>query len=227
MRATLFSLGLLLAACQQTTQGPKPGGAPCDDPPHSGEGTYYAADGTGNCSFDKTSDLMVAALNDSDYAGSAACGACIRARGPDGSVTVRIVDRCPGCKPGDVDFSKSAFAKIAAISAGRVKIRWRYVPCSVSGPIRYHFKSGSNRWWTAVQVRDHRHRIARFEVRKGKSWVALPRRSYNYFLDDKGMGAGPYSFRVTDVHGQRLTDSSIPLKVGATVRGSGQFPRCD
>jgi expansin len=35
----------------------------CDavDGPYAGEATYYAANGSGNCSFDRSADLMVAA----------------------------------------------------------------------------------------------------------------------------------------------------------------------
>jgi expansin (peptidoglycan-binding protein) len=202
------------------------GGPTCDTTLHKGEGTYYAADGSGNCSFDKSSDLMVAAMNQIDYAGSAVCGACIQATGPNGTVTVKIVDRCPECKKGDVDFSKQAFAKIAAISAGRVAISWRFVPCAVSGPLRYHFKSGSNQWWSAVQVRDHRHAVATFEVQKGGAWVKVARLDYNFFVDASGMGKGPYIFRVTDVYGQKITDTGIAFNEGGVVSGKGQFPAC-
>jgi len=116
----------------------------------TGDGTFYDADGSGNCSFDPSpDDLMVAAMNQTDYAGSAACGACAAIDGPDGSVVVRIVDRCPECSPGDIDLSADAFARIAAPVAGRVAIRWRYVACAVVGPVRYRFKEGSNPFWTA------------------------------------------------------------------------------
>ena len=46
----------------------------------TGEGTYYNADGTGNCSFDPSpEDLMVAAMNHADYDNAALCGAFIEA----------------------------------------------------------------------------------------------------------------------------------------------------
>ncbi len=207
------------------------GGAPagsCTDPAsETGDGTYYAADGSGNCSFDPSpNDLMVAAMNDSDYAGSAVCGECVHVSGPSGEVTVRIVDRCPGCKHGDLDLSPSAFAQIADPKLGRVSISWTPVACDVQGPIRYRFKEGSNQWWTAVQVRNHRYAIAKFEYQKAGKWVAVPRESYNYFVEASGMGPGPYSFRVTDDKGHVLTDQNIPLKVAAEVTGVLQFPAC-
>lgn len=93
-----------------------------------GDGTYYGATGAGACSFDATpSDLDVAAMNAPQYAGSAVCGECVAITGPKGGVTVRIVDLCPECKSGDLDLSQEAFAKIADVSAGRVKITWRVV----------------------------------------------------------------------------------------------------
>jgi expansin (peptidoglycan-binding protein) len=201
---------------------------PCDPAAtHSGEGTYYDADGSGNCSFPATpDDLMVGAMNAVDYAGSAPCGACVRITGPDGSVDVRIVDQCPECPQGDIDLSPEAFAQIAAIEQGRVPIEWTYIPCPVDGPIVYHFKDGSNPWWTAVQIRNHRHAIASVEVREGESWVDVPRLDYNYFVDDSGMGEGPLSFRVTDVLGNVIEDSGIPLLDDADAPGTMQFPEC-
>lgn len=197
---------------------------------HEGEGTYYTfADGSGNCSFPATpGDLMVGAMNDADYADSAACGTCARIEGPDGVITVRIVDRCPECPAGDIDLSPEAFEQIAPLSAGRVPIRWTYVPCEVSGPVVYHFKDGSNQWWTAVQLRNHRHAIARFEYQdEGGDFVAVPRVDYNYFVDEGGMGPGPFTFRVTDVHGNVLTDSGIPLLDDGDAPGASQFPPCE
>ncbi|MCA9655258.1 MAG: hypothetical protein KC501_35415 [Myxococcales bacterium] len=204
------------------------GGDPCDDDRRTGEATYYDfADGSGNCGFPATpDDLMVGAMNDVDYAGSAACGTCVRIDGPDGSVDVRIVDRCPECPAGDIDLSPEAFARIAPLADGRVAISWQTIPCPVSGPVVYHFKDGSNPWWTAVQLRNHRHGIARLEVQQGDAWVEVPRVDYNYFVQDTGMGEGPLAFRVTDVLGSVLEDSGIPLLDDADAPGAGQFPAC-
>ena len=98
--------------------------------------------------------------------------------------------------------------------------------CDVQGPIRYQFKDGSNQWWTAVQVRNHRYAIAKFEYQKAGKWLAVPRESYNYFVEASGMGPGPYSFRVTDVKGHVLTDKGIQLEPAAEVAGAAQFPAC-
>ena len=195
---------------------------------HTGEATYYnEADGGGNCSFDPTpQDLMVGAMNHTDYADSAICGAYVELTGPNGTITIRIVDQCPECPAGDIDLSPLAFAKIAELVQGRVPITWRIVSPDISGPIRYQFKEGSSQWWTAVQIRNHRNPIATFEyLDKNGQFKAVPRESYNYFVESSGMGPGPYTFRVTDSYGNLLTDSGIALNVNGEVAGGAQFPK--
>jgi expansin (peptidoglycan-binding protein) len=209
--------------------GGAPSGGGCDATPgtHTGDGTFYAADGSGNCSFPASKNLDVAAMNDPEYAGSAVCGACAAVTGPKGSLTVRIVDRCPECKKGDLDLSAEAFAKIAEPKDGRVSISWKLVACDVSGPIVYHFKEGSNEWWTAVQIRNHRFAIAKLEYKDAKgAYVEVKRESYNYFVEPKGMGKGPYAFRVTDVMGHVLTDEGIAFVENGDSAGAAQLPAC-
>ena len=192
---------------------------------YTGDGTYYDANGTGNCSFDAAPDRMVAAMNTTDYADSAICGAFVEITGPKGVVTVRITDRCPECKPGDIDLSREAFALIANPVDGRVTIRWHVVSPNLSGPIIYHFKEGSNQWWTAVQIRNHRNPIAKVEYQTpGGDFKTVGRVSYNYFVESSGMGVGPYTFRVTDIYGNSVTDSGIVFREAGDVSGAQQFP---
>ncbi len=169
---------------------------------------------------------MVGAMNHTDYQNSGACGTCARITGPSGEVTVRIVDRCPECPAGDIDLSPQAFEKIAEISKGRVPISWQYVPCSVSGPIVYRFKEGSNQWWTALQLRNHKHGIAKLEYEGPSGFVEVQREEYNYFVEAAGMGPGPYTLRVTDVYGNVLTDTGIAHVEAGEVSGAAQFPDC-
>jgi expansin len=197
-------------------------------PAESGSGTYYAADGTGNCSFDASpNDLMVAAMNNADYANSAWCGACVEVTGPSSKITVRIVDRCPGCAHGDLDLSAQAFAMLAPLSTGRIPITWHEVACPVTGPVAYHFKDGSNAFWTAVQIRNHRYPIDTLEVQTTSgTWSAIGRVDYNYFVQASGLGTGPFHFRLTDARGQQLEDAGITLGNSVTRTGSTQFPSC-
>ncbi|MFO0585907.1 MAG: expansin EXLX1 family cellulose-binding protein [Polyangiaceae bacterium] len=217
------------AAGTATTGTNTSSGASCTDAPRDGKVTYYDfADGSGACSFDPTpNDLMVGAMNAPDYLASAACGACAQITGGDGKqIVVRIVDLCPECQTGHIDLSPEAFGKLGDLSLGVMPVTWEYVSCDYQGPIQYKFKEGSNQWWTAVQIRHHQNRIAKFEYEKDGAWVEVARTDYNYFVEAAGMGPGPYHFRVTDIAGQVLEDSGIPFQEGGVIDGTGQFASC-
>jgi len=211
------------------------------NPLHTGQATYYTtADGTGNCTFDAIpGDLMVAAISYLDYSDpqpAAYCGAYAEVTGPKGTITVRIVDKCPdvpnapvnpttGCAAGHLDLSPTAFDMIADHNLGRVAITWRIASPNLSGPIAYHFKDGSNQWWTAVQIRNHRNPITKLEYQNSQgTWVNVARLDYNYFVENSGMGPGPYTFRVTDFYGNVLVDSGIVGGSNISRDGAAQFP---
>jgi expansin (peptidoglycan-binding protein) len=233
-RVRLAGILLAVAACGGGGAGDviyASGGGTCASVPaaETGDGTYYTtADGTGNCSFDASpNDLNVAAMNAVDYDHAAWCGACLDVTGPQGHVIVRVVDQCPECKHGDLDLSPQAFQQLAPLSAGRVSITWHEVPCDVSGPIDYHFKDGSNAYWTAVQIRNHRYPIAKVEAKdKTGAWAAIPRVDYNYFVAASGLGNGPYALRVTDTRGHVVEDDAVPFAADTTTPGGSQFASC-
>jgi expansin len=199
---------------------------PKENPLHTGIATYYDATGDGACMFGPSpNDLMVTALNAEEYNNAAYCGAYVQVNGAKGSVVVRIVDLCPECLAGHLDLSYQAFALIDDPIKGRVPITWRIISPNIAGPIAYHFKEGSNQWWTAVQIRNHRNPIAKFEYWNGSQWITVPRVSYNFFVQtNPGMGVGPYKFRVTDMYSNTLIDSGIPFSEGGTINGTAQFP---
>jgi len=168
--------------------------------------------------------LLVAAAADADYAKAARCGSCAVVIGPsDEEVLVRIVDRCPACKAGDLDLSRDAFELLAPLAKGRIPIRWLPVPCAVDGPLAYHFKPGSNAQWTAIQVRNHRYPIAALEARDDRGrFVALERAAYNFFVG-KALGDKPLTLRVTDARGQTQVDTGV---IGPDHTGAAQLPAC-
>jgi expansin (peptidoglycan-binding protein) len=197
------------------------------DEPHEGEGTFYGYSGGGNCSFPPPTRLT-AALNEADYNGAQACGACLLVTNPANglSVEVRVDDRCPECAPGDVDLDEEAFVQIADRQLGRIPIRWSYVACSPP-TLSLYFKEGSNPWWTALQVRDHRYPVASVAWRVSGSsgrYTRLPREMYNYFVAASGMGNGPYDFKITSVFGQVVKVNKVALVVGQAIPTRKQFP---
>lgn len=227
-----LSLIVALAGCGACDEEKPPGDAAAAQclaarAPQTGQATYYAADGTGNCSFPADATRMVAAINAPDYATAAWCGACLEVTGPSGTTVVRVVDKCPGCAHGDLDLSREAFERIAPLSAGRVAITWREVACDVTGPLAFQFKDGSSQYWTAIQIRNHRYPIASLEARGASgAYQAIARADYNFFVEANGLGPGPYTLRVTDTRGQAIEDTGIAVGDNVTRTGSVQFPAC-
>ncbi|MFJ6793115.1 expansin EXLX1 family cellulose-binding protein [Streptomyces sp. NPDC091268] len=192
---------------------------------YPGVATAYAAgDGNGACLFGPSDDLMIAAMNTADYESSKACGAYVRVRAASGaSITVRITNECPlPCAPGQLDLSEQAFAKLADPKVGRIPITWSLLSPAVSDPISLRYKTGSSRYWCAIQVIGHRNPVARLEVRTATGWRSLPRTGYNHFLSADGTGCGGV-LRVTDIHGEELTIEGIALSPDVVQRTRFQF----
>ncbi|KAJ1982151.1 hypothetical protein H4R35_000421 [Dimargaris xerosporica] len=101
---------------------------------HQGEITYYDV-GLGSCGQTTPEGEHVVALNapdmTRDYNGNPnsnpLCNKKVRVATAKGEVVARIVDTCPGCKPGDLDLSPGAFEIVADLSAGRVPATWSFV----------------------------------------------------------------------------------------------------
>ncbi len=208
----------------------------------SGNATYYLeADGTGNCMFDSLPepqyigalnnyDYNTPVINGTNYPNATLCGAYARVKGNKGSILVKIVDRCPDatCTPGHIDLSPEAFAAIDDLAKGYIPITWQLVSVPVGGPVKFRYKDGSSQWWTAIQVRNHRNPVAKLEAYVGNRWLKLPRQQYNYFVAINGLGAGYHTFRLTDIFGNQLVETSTKYLDAYTPyavdwNGKGQF----
>jgi expansin len=187
---------------------------------------YKAGVGDGACSYGPSSDMMIAAMNATDYETSRACGAYIRVHAANGaSVTVRITNECPlPCAPGQLDLSEQAFAKLAPVATGRLAITWSLLSPTTAGTISIRYKDGSSQYWCGIQAIGHRNPLARLEVRTGGTWRPLTRTSYNYFLSPNGSGCGG-PIRLTDIYGQHLTISGISIRPDVIQRTQTQFAR--
>ena len=187
---------------------------------------YEAGDGDGACLFGPSDDLMIAAMNTTDYETSRACGAYVLVHAANGaSVTVRITNECPlPCAPGQLDLSQQAFAKLADLKVGRIPITWQLVSPSAVGTISLRYKTGSSPYWCGIQVIGHRNPVARLEVRTPGGWRPLPRTDYDYFISADGSGCGG-SIRITDLYGERLTVSGIALRPNVVQPTRVQFAR--
>lgn len=187
---------------------------------------YEAGDGNGACLYGPSGDLMIAAMNHTDYESAKACGAYVLVRAANGaSITVGIVNECPlPCAPGQLDLSQQAFARLANLSVGRLPITWTLLSPAASGTISIRYKTGSSPYWCGVQAIGHRNPLAALEIETAKGWRKLHRTDYNYFLSTDGSGCGR-AIRVTDIYGERLTIDGIALKPDVAQPTRVQFTR--
>ncbi|KAL4654518.1 hypothetical protein ACB092_01G385400 [Castanea dentata] len=99
-----------------------------------GSATFYTKYVPSACYGNQGQGVMIAAASDAFWNGGAACGKffTVRCTGDHtgvphpctgASVTVKIVDHCPGCSS-QFDLSREAFAKIANPVAGIIDIEY-------------------------------------------------------------------------------------------------------
>jgi hypothetical protein len=137
-----------------------------------GNVTMYAtaASSGGACNYGVTSVGYYVAVNvnvvpgdgQGEWQGGRICGQCVEvtaftSQGP-ASVVVRIMDKCPDGDCG-MDLGGSAPAAIMLDGFGRYNGSWRFVSCTghpevSDGAPSLFVSSGSNAWWSRVQVRN-------------------------------------------------------------------------
>lgn len=194
----------------------------------SGEATYYAADGSGACSYPAdASDPLIAAINGPQWDGSAHCGECLQVTGPLGSVRIRIVDECPECATGDLDMHPTAFAQIADIVDGRVPISWTRVDCPVTGNLIARVSEGSNPYYIGLVPDHHRQGVADMSIKVADAWQTMARQDYNRFvLTGSDPVNPPFQVRTTSTVGESLEQTVSSLDAGAVFDAGQQFSPC-
>lgn len=197
---------------------------------HTGEGTFYGGGYEGGCAMlDPVSrDYWIVAMNLADYNDAQLAGAYLEVTGELGTINMLVTDLLPEGKKGDLDLYIDAFPLIAPAEKGRVPVSWKIVPLdsAENAPVSYKYKEGTTEFWCGIQVRNHRYPITRLEyLDENGEFQEIKRRPYNYFESDK-MGAGPFTFRITDIYGQMIIDENIPLSYDDTeiIQGHVQFP---
>ncbi|MET9340935.1 expansin EXLX1 family cellulose-binding protein [Nonomuraea sp. NPDC003804] len=179
------------------------------EPVMSGRALHY--EGTaGNCAI--TGAELYASVSAEEYAGSQACGGYLDVKGPRGTVRVQVVDSCPTCRRGELDLSMAAFAVIADPRSGVATVDYHQVRNPELGQsLAVRVRKGSTAGWLALQLLDHGNPLRSVEIRDHGRWRALERGSDSYWVAAGGAGAGPFSLRVTDVHGQQVTVEGVDL----------------
>ena len=193
-----------------------------DGPVYSGDATAYGDNTSGgNCLFPKKeyyNDMMYAAINRQQYFDDLGCGLCgvaVLSSNPVKPIRFRIIDQCPECAHGSLDFSNKAYYELTGQSPGRVGVTWAIIPCDAKigsypalveshSDIKFQFKTGSTQWWFQVQVFNTLYPVAAVEIEVANNFVSLTRAQHNYWgQSGLAIGNGPYTFRVT------LADSTV------------------
>ena len=176
-----------------------------------------ASGGMGNCSYPSPpAGQLYVALSPSEYGAAAACGSYLQVSGPDGSVTVEVVDQCPECQAGHIDLSEQAFAKIAPLSAGLVPVTYHTLTDPpLPAPLAMLVKAGSSAYYLALLPINNGNPLASVAISQGSgSWQELSRTTYGYWLASSGAGPGPFSVRLTDSLGHQATVPGITISPG-------------
>jgi hypothetical protein len=96
---------------------------------------YDPSVGLSTCGITPQSSDLVAGISSSYFTSPNPnkdpwCSKCVLVTGPKGSVTVRVVDKCVGCGPNDINLSTAAFSLIGDTNDGTIPIRWSEAPCA-------------------------------------------------------------------------------------------------
>lgn len=172
-------------------------------PTFKGEGTYYGFTTGGNCAIrppvpNMYSGMVPVAINDAQYSGSLACGACLEVEGSGrglGATPIRgkfkafVMDRCPECKFGDLDLSVSG--------DGRWDIKWKFVKCP-GEPVSLLYE-GSNPYYWKLQPRGSKTPVRKVWV----GGIQGVRSQDNFFIFRNGAPIGtPTTLTTVDIFGQ-------------------------
>ncbi len=209
-----------------------------DGPIYTGDGTAYGdGNGGGNCLFPKKefyNDLMYAAINQDQYVSDFGCGLCavaVSTSNPFKPIRIRVIDRCPECAHGSLDFSDTAFKAMTNMNPARVKIAWALIPCDVDiagypalvekgSDIKFQFKTGSSQWWFQVQIFNTRYPVAKVEMKVNGGYMTLSRETHNYWSKPNAdVGGGPYTFRVTLADSSVIVAENVPMAVPGDDEG--------
>lgn len=196
---------------------------------HHGNATFYGGGYEGGCAMldPVSTDYWITAMNLPDYNCAELAGAYLEVTGELGTIRVLVTDLLPEGQKGDLDLYVDAFPLIAPAEKGRVPVSWKIIPLDTAEdePLYYKYKDGSSPFWCGVQVRNHRYPIETLEyLNADGEFVSLPRRNYNYFEAQSGLGEGPFTFRITDIYGQSVIDEGIPFTPNEIQKGHVQLP---
>ncbi len=163
------------------------------------------------------------AMNTTDYAQGAACGACVEASYGGRQVVLTIVDECPvgsnpKCTKGHIDLSRKAIRQLEPNSSMEDLhgISWRYVKCPATGNVKARLHPNQNADWQPVVIENGIYPLKSVTLNGmnasragntsgGNGWVVSGKQT-------------PYSVKATDVNGSVV---SFDFSGGTSLKDVG------
>ncbi|MFI9508305.1 expansin EXLX1 family cellulose-binding protein [Nocardia sp. NPDC052566] len=211
----------MLAPPVATQASPLPTVEP--QPVVAGEARYYAFSSGVACSYEPLPlDGFYVGMSTPEYGRAEPCGAVLDIHGPRGDVRALVVDRCPGCAPGQLDLSTAAYDQIADRHDGVAKITYSVVRNPDPPPeLHYEVKPDASPEWFAILFTGTGNPLREAAIRPadGGPWQDLTRGMDNYWTVS-GAGGGPFAARVTDIHGNQAEVFGISLEPGLRPTGA-------
>jgi len=203
---------------------------------YNGDATYYGANAGGACGFGGYTPpnlvgMLPVAIDTADYQDgdvSRACGAVLLIAGTgtgSGATPVSakpffgyVADLCAYCASHSLD--------LAVAGDGKWGITWRVVNATGAKPLMYQF-TGSSLIYIDLLVSNYNNLLAKVEIRNTLTGLYVPmiRTSDNHWVVPAGLLFGnPISLRLTDIYGDRITQSALPIINNIQQTGNTQFP---
>ncbi len=168
------------------------------------------------------------AMNTSDYAQGAACGACVEASYGGKKVVLTIVDECPvgsnpKCTKGHIDLSRKAIRQLEPNSSMEDLhgVSWRYVKCPATGNVKARLHPNQNADWQPVVIENGIYPLKSVTLNGmnasragntsgGNGWIVSGKKT-------------PYAVKATDVNGGVL---SFDFSGGTSLKDVGMQFTC-
>jgi predicted small secreted protein len=201
----------------------------------TGHVTFYGAgaDSGGTCMYNNPKAALANTLPTvaiGSFGNAEKCGACVlitpKGTGSGNSdfptrapFIAFVNNQCPECGDTNLDLAQS--------SDGVWDATWVYTECPTVGNIELQLKTGSSIYWTEISARNFKVALDKIEYNINGAWVALTRKSYNYFQYTTQVTL-PVQCRLTSVCGEQktITITAYDFIEPATKATSLQFASC-
>lgn len=159
------------------------------------------------------------------------CGTCFKVTGPAGSRKVLVAENAQMWSFIDMD-SDSFNVLMGGPSSGLADLTYEPIPCEAD-VVSTQFEA-SNPWYIKLRIKGHRIPIVSVSAldQSTGTFVNFPRTTDNAFESPAGTASPttirePYTFRVTDIAGETITLTDIPLGADDFLRPTTeQFSAC-